>query len=91
MIGSTGIICQNNDHPDQVIKAPFKHKLDGCSTDMIEITLDREEFSKSYFEREKAIYGILPQHPNILDCIETTEDYICLPFMRFGSLDLNPF
>lgn len=75
-IGSTGIVCQHRDHLNQVIKAPIKHRLDGCRTDVVETTLDSEDFARLCFKREKTIYGILPKHLNILDYIKITEDSI---------------
>lgn len=84
--GTTGIICQNNRHPDQVIKAPLRHKLDGCDADTTETTLHGEKFALSCFEREKAIYSMLPTNPNILECIQITERGIHLPFFRLGDL-----
>ncbi|QKX54819.1 uncharacterized protein TRUGW13939_01908 [Talaromyces rugulosus] len=84
--GTTGIVCQNSCHTEQVIKAPLKYKLDGCSADVIERTLDGEEFARPCFEREKIIYKTLPKDPNILNCIEVTDDCIHLPFLRLGNL-----
>jgi serine/threonine protein kinase len=84
--GTTGIVCLNSRRPEQVIKAPLRHKLEGCNIDTIETTLHRDEFAKSCFEREKIIYQILPKHPNILNCIEITDYCIHLPFMRHGNL-----
>lgn len=84
--GTAGIVCQSRRHPDQVIKAPLKYKLDGCSTDVIETTLHGEQFARSCFEREKTIYQTLPKHPSILNCIEVTDDCIHFPFLRLGNL-----
>ncbi|QKX63202.1 uncharacterized protein TRUGW13939_10371 [Talaromyces rugulosus] len=84
--GTTGIVCRNSRRPEQVLKAPLLHKVEGCSADIIETTKHRDEFARSCFEREKIIYGILPKHPNILDCIEITDHCISFPFMRLGNL-----
>ncbi|KAJ5106475.1 hypothetical protein N7456_003150 [Penicillium angulare] len=85
-IGSIGIICQSSSYPDRVIKAPIRHKLEGCSPEVIKRTLHNEEFSRKCFDREKSAYRILPKHPNILHCIEITDDYIHLLLIPHGDL-----
>ncbi|KXG52065.1 uncharacterized protein PGRI_083490 [Penicillium griseofulvum] len=85
-LGTTSIVCQNKQHPDQVIKAALRHKLQGCSTEVIKTTLYNEEHSISCFEREKLIYSTLPKDPTILDCLTITDDGIHLPFLRLGNL-----
>jgi serine/threonine protein kinase len=84
--GTTGIVCLDSRHPEQVIKAPLRHRLEGCNKDIVETTLHRDEFARSCFEREKTIYRTLPKHPNILNCLEITDDCIRFPFMRLGTL-----
>ncbi|KAJ5153720.1 uncharacterized protein N7500_009159 [Penicillium coprophilum] len=84
--GTTGIVCQSSRHPEQVIKGPLRHNLQGCSAEVTETTLHNEEHSISCFEREKLIYSILPKDPAILDCLAITEDGIHFPFLRLGNL-----
>ncbi|KAJ5117687.1 hypothetical protein N7448_011319 [Penicillium atrosanguineum] len=84
--GTTGIVCQSCRHPEQVIKAPLRYKVEGCSTDVIETTLHEENFARLCFEREKIIYKMLPEDPNVLNCIEVMDHCIRLPFLRLGNL-----
>lgn len=85
-LGSIGVICQHSCREGEVIKAPLKHDLQGCNDEVIQYTLDEEEFSRLCFEREKHIYQILPKDPTILDCIAITEHGLHFPYLQHGNL-----
>lgn len=82
--GSAGIICHVRD--GEVVKAPLKHNVKGCSEDVVKSIQNEEDFSEVCINREKLVYNSLPKNPNILDCIAITEQGLRFPFMRLGNL-----
>ena len=72
-LGGAGCIYQDSHNRDQVIKAPLKHNIQGCSQQVIESVRDREDFSEQCINREKLIYQSLPKDPNILNYLAITD------------------
>lgn len=85
-IGTTGIVCQSSNSPDQVIKGPLRYDLRKCDAETRALTLHDEKHNKECFDREKAIYRALPKSEYILDAITITDEYITFPFLRLGNL-----
>lgn len=84
--GSAGTICQVSCYPGEVVKAPLKHNVKGCSEDVIKSVQNEEYFSELCISREKLIYESLPKDLNILDCVAITERGLHFPYMRLGNL-----
>ena len=85
-LGGAGGIHQDSNAPEQVIKAPLKHNVQGCTQEVIEMVESTEEFSNLCIDREKLIYQALPKDPNILNCIAITERGIHVPYLRQGNV-----
>lgn len=85
-LGGAGGIYQDSHNRDQVIKAPLKHNIQGCSQRVIESVREREDFSELCINREKLIYQTLPKDPNILDCLAITDRGIEFPYLRHGNV-----
>ena len=84
--GSAGIIRQDPNNHDYVIKAPLKHDVKGCNDDVVKAVETEVLFSELCIEREKLIYQTLRKDPNILDCIAITERGLHFPYMCLGNL-----
>lgn len=85
-LGGVGGIHQNSNAPEQVIKTPLKHNVQGCTQEVIGMVESTEEFSNLCINREKLIYQTLPKDPNILNCIAITERGIHFPYLRQGNV-----
>lgn len=85
-LGSAGAIFQDDSNRDQVVKAPLKHDVKGCSHEIVESVRNRESFSELCIDREKLIYKTLPKNPNILECLAITERGLQFPYHRLGNL-----
>lgn len=85
-LGSAGAICRDSTNPNQVVKAPLKHNVQGCNDQVIKSVEHREYFSELCISQEKLIYQTLPKNAYILDCLATTERGLLFPFMRLGNL-----
>lgn len=85
-LGGAGGIHRDSNALEQVIKAPLKHNIEGCSQQVVETVESSEEFSELCINREKLIYQTLPKDPNILECIAITERGIHLPYLRHGNV-----
>lgn len=85
-LGGAGCIYQDSHNRDQVIKAPLKHNIQGCSQQVIESVRDREDFSEQCINREKLIYQSLPKDPNILNYLAITDRGIEFPYLRHGNV-----
>ncbi|GJP87269.1 hypothetical protein AnigIFM60653_001136 [Aspergillus niger] len=84
--GSSGIICRDSCNDAKVLKSPLRHDLSKCSEDTIKSMQEVESFSLACIDREKAIFGSLPKHNDILECLGITDSGIWLPYMRNGNL-----
>lgn len=52
-LGGAGGIHQDSNIPEQVIKPPLKHNVQGCNQRVIETIKSSEEFSELCINREK--------------------------------------
>lgn len=55
-LGSAGVVWQGGSNPDQVVKAPLKHDVKGCSQETIKSSKHHEYFSELCIGREKLVY-----------------------------------
>jgi serine/threonine protein kinase len=85
-LGSAGAVFQDGNNQDEVVKAPLKHDLKGCSHQVVESVRNRESYSELCISREKLIYQTLPKDPNILECLAATEKGLQFPYYRLGNI-----
>lgn len=85
-LGSTGAVFLDESSQDQVVKAPLRHDVEGCSREIVESVRNRESYSELCINREKLIYQTLPTNPNILECLAITERGLQFPYHRLGNL-----
>lgn len=85
-LGSAGVVWQGRSNPDEVLKAPLKHDVNGCSQEAIECAKHDEHFSSLCIAREKLVYQTLPKHPHILECLAISDRGLQFPYYRLGNL-----
>lgn len=85
-LGSAGVVWRGCSNPDQVVKAPLKHDMKGCSEEATKYTKHAESFSGLCISREKLIYQTLPKHPHILECLAISDRGLQFPYYRLGNL-----
>ncbi|KAL4803354.1 kinase-like domain-containing protein [Aspergillus unguis] len=84
--GSAGMICRNSSNDVEVLKSPLRHDLSRCSEDTVMHMKEEEAFSLACIHREKAIFGMLPKHDNVIECLGITDSGIRLQYMHNGNL-----
>ncbi|OOF98229.1 hypothetical protein ASPCADRAFT_395030 [Aspergillus carbonarius ITEM 5010] len=84
--GSSGIICRDSGNDTKVLKSPLRHDLSKCSEDTIKSMREAESFSLACIDREKVIFGTLPGHKDILECLGITDSGLQFPYMQHGNL-----
>ncbi|KAJ5783774.1 uncharacterized protein N7518_009451 [Penicillium psychrosexuale] len=82
-VGAAGAVFEDS---NGVIKIPITHNLTGCSESTIKTMQHISYISDLCITREKLIYQTLPKNPNILDCVDITEQGLHFPYYRFGDL-----
>jgi serine/threonine protein kinase len=85
-LGSAGVVWQGCSNPDQVIKAPLKHDVKGCSQEAIKSAKHDEHFSELCLGREKLVYQTLPRHSHILEFLDIGDRGLQFPYHRLGNL-----
>lgn len=83
-LGAAGAVFENGN--GRVSKIPITHDFAGCDEEAIKNMSHIEWISDLGITREKIIYQHLPKNPNILDCLEITEQGLHFPYHQLGDL-----
>ena len=84
--GSSGMIGRDIHCDVEVWKCSLRYDTHRCNKEGTEMAHEVGSFSAMCMERERLIYSHLPQHENILQCLQITDAGIRFPFLPHGNL-----